>query len=100
MAKAGPIEIDISLKIGTITVMRPEPGDKIIFSYPHPLSHEQMREITDHLAEQLEIDPAVNPVIVLDAGATLELVRTLKSADWDKPAELLEPTEPVRDTEG
>lgn len=80
MPKIGPVEIDIQLRIGEVTVMRVRPGDKIIFSHPQRLSMPDIHHIREMLADQLDLDPAINPVIVLDAGATLEIARQLGDA--------------------
>ncbi len=69
--------------IGVVRRLDIEPGDRFVITFPRRITAEEARHVAEVIRVRLRLDAEVNPVGILDDGATAMVVRgkTVSPAD-------------------
>jgi hypothetical protein len=72
--------------IATIRRLDIKPGDRFVITFPRRISPEEAQHVAEVISVRFQLDPAVNPVAVLDDGATAFVLATKKGEHDKLPA--------------
>jgi len=61
--------------IGVVRRLDIEPGDRFVITFPRRITAEEARHVAEVISVRLQLDAEVNPVGILDDGATAVVIR-------------------------
>ncbi len=67
--------ITVKLKFAEVRIHHLKPGDMLAIMFQRHISMEEHDDIIGYVRGTIGLDLAVNPILILDGGAALEVVR-------------------------